>query len=376
MNGKTVFVLGAGFTKAFVPETPLMEDNYKLASRDYGNLPLVQRILAAEEKRAKRVGCTEEQRGEHTRAADEEGGWHRLNIERLMTRATTVMPHDEDVTPFTAVHELGILLDAVQGCHIKRLRLSPTDECRELLNGFAEYLLRREIDCVSFNYDPLLDAALFLASHPDSTGRPSPRGTPRWHPESGYGFYCPSTEALLFGLAKDVLESAMVLLKLNGSLTWLPRLREPWPYRLGSVAHNDWRLRSLSEISTPLSRRDFLNKHFEMGPYIAPPTMSRSTLVDQPILSLVWRQAYERLQLAQEVVFIGYSFPASDYVARWLFQEGLAEGACITVVNYAQCESVKQGIRASYREMFPDLGDGQFRFDGAVAWVEELLKSG
>jgi hypothetical protein len=31
---KRVFVLGAGFTKAFAPEMPLMQDNYSVASSE------------------------------------------------------------------------------------------------------------------------------------------------------------------------------------------------------------------------------------------------------------------------------------------------------------------------------------------------------
>src|SRR5712692_9146095 len=95
----TVFVLGAGFTKAFLREAPLLIDDYGAealkakfgAFRDAVALLELELELTLKEKYP--------------------AGW--INLERLMTRLAGGMPYDfvaEPKQPIAANHELDYLL--------------------------------------------------------------------------------------------------------------------------------------------------------------------------------------------------------------------------------------------------------------------------
>src|SRR5712691_11276920 len=93
---QTVFVLGAGFTKAFLPHAPLLEDDYAVDLEKFKHFPLARRILELEIER------------------NSSGS---INIERLMTRLDSLMPYD----PEGADQELGLLLSEVNNAFVTRI---------------------------------------------------------------------------------------------------------------------------------------------------------------------------------------------------------------------------------------------------------------
>ena len=74
-SADAVFVLGAGFTRAFVPESPLMVD-------DFGNDDMAEKIIGL--PHASRL-LEQERKRNHNDLID---------IERLMTRLDSLMPYD------------------------------------------------------------------------------------------------------------------------------------------------------------------------------------------------------------------------------------------------------------------------------------------
>jgi hypothetical protein len=370
MSGKTVFVLGAGFTKAFAPNAPLIEDDYDLSRCDAYQLPAMRKIIDAERRRA----------------ACNKGAAGRLNIERLLTRAGIVMPYDD---PFTAAHQLAILSSDAQRCHIKRIYRGQVGGANsDVLKGLAEHIVANGIDCISFNYDELLDHCLMDVNHPELTEGGVAQNAPRWHPEHGYGFVCPGAAASVLGVPSPPLaKPSMRLLKLNGSFTWRVRLGETQPYRLGAVMSLSSTMYHFSETSRYLRNQGrlpdkaFVEDHLELNPYIVTPTMVRLGLEAQPVLRRVWWEAYHALRNAREVFFVGYSLPASDIAARSLFQEALLDGdpslgpVRVTVVNRACCEEERVRVTSAYRDVFSDMKDSQFGFEGAHRWAEDMLTS-
>ena len=107
---------------------------------------------------------------------------------------------------------------------------------------------------------------------------------------------------------------------------------------------------------------------------MVPPVLSKSSLVKQPVLRLVWSQAFASLERAHEVTFIGYSFPTTDMAARTLFSEALKDlpREDINVVNLSREESEAELTRERYRSVLGDIPDEQFRFDGALEWIRGL----
>ena len=109
----------------------------------------------------------------------------------------------------------------------------------------------------------------------------------------------------------------------------------------------------------------------------------KSALVEQPILRLIWTRAYEELEKAEKVVFMGYSFPETDMAARFLFSEAIQKGCLIEVVNYVdekigndEANKHKEAIRATYRKVFPGIADDKFNFDGVLKWSCGLNEGG
>jgi hypothetical protein len=135
----TVFVLGAGFTKAFLPKAPLLID-------DYGGEELKRKFASFPEP----LGVLEIE----LTHPDHPPGW--INLERLMTRLAGGMPYDFQTG---AEKPLGLLLSAVKESFVRRLaeaRQSGSANQGEL-RLFAGHCITNRINCITFNYDDLLD---------------------------------------------------------------------------------------------------------------------------------------------------------------------------------------------------------------------------
>ena len=94
------FVTGAGFTQAFLPDSPLMVDDFgaeRLAAKVKG-LPMASRLLDWERSRHR------------------EGF---INVERLMTRLDSLMPYDEG---HDAVGEYRLLKSGLMAGLLVRLK--------------------------------------------------------------------------------------------------------------------------------------------------------------------------------------------------------------------------------------------------------------
>lgn len=157
----------------------------------------------------------------------------------------------------------------------------------------------------------------------------------------------PNAPLLVDDFGNDDLADRVIglLLKLHGSINWRAKLGHAEPAPLDAITHHDaWSGIGSANFSQ-------VDHRLELEPIIVPPVLSKSGLVQQPILRLVWSRAFAILQSAHEVTFIGYSFPATDIAARSLFSEALKDlpRENIGVVNLAQDESDESTTRTTYR---------------------------
>ena len=307
-----VVVTGAGFTHAFVPGAPLLVDDFNndaLEARVRG-LPNASRLLDWE------------------RSLDESG---RIDIERLMTRLDALMPYDYAENAGNAANEYGFLLSELKRAFLDRLQEARKGNVhREELKRFAEYCETKGCCCITFNYDDVLDEALAQ--------------TGSWNPYWGYGFFCLSSTDTIASLEGLETHSVLRLLKLHGSINWRPKLGYASPVAIDSITHHhDWGGISL--------RHPQVDGHLEPEPVMVPPVLSKSSLVKQPVLRLVWSQAFDSLATAHQVTFIGYSFPETDMAARTLFSEALKDlpPEDITVVNLSREDPEAEMTRRRYR---------------------------
>ena len=334
-SSRRVYVTGAGFTRAFVPKAPLLVD-------DFDNEELVLKVRGL----PKASELLELERNQHP------DGF--INIERLMTRLDDLMPYDY---ANETIDEYGYLLAELKRAFRNRLSRDRIGEVEDDdLQSFANFSSRKGDTCITFNYDDYLDQALL--------------GTDAWNPYWGYGFYCRSAVDSVSTLSDPPMESSTLLLKLHGSMNWWPRLGYPKPYALDAVMHfQEW-----EGIENRLFPPEVIPQHLEKEPVIVPPVLSKTTLVTQPILRLVWSRAFRELQTAKHVTFLGYSLPSTDGAARNLFTESLRDlpHTEIQVVGRPSTEEEKKELKFRYQLLFPDLPDSAFFFGGAQKWVRTL----
>lgn len=342
-----VYVLGAGFTKAFAPNAPLLIDNYDLdgVRDEFCRFPFASQIL------------------ENERRAD-----GKLDIERLMTRLHAGMPYDQH---HRVNHELALLLERIKDIFVKRLSATVREELHlEELAAFAAHVIASRATCITFNYDDLLDEALWRVRSVHFADFYLPAG-PYWHPDGGYGFYCRPSSSCVRDRTGMIDLSTSRLLKLHGSTNWFPRRGSRPPYALDSIVHHEYWLPANDEAESQLRNASVLEHHLEQTPFIIPPVLAKASDLAEPVITMIWSSAFESLRQATEVVFIGYSFPVTDLSARFLFTETLAhESQKVRVVNYADEAKERERIKRAYRRVFPALTDGQFEFDGARAWAQ------
>jgi hypothetical protein len=343
-----VFILGAGFTKAFLPAAPLMVDDYDgegLASK-FKEFPHASRLLDWE------------------RSRDQSG---RINIERLMTRLEGRMPYDFDQR---ANEELDMLLIELKRSFIQRIRLAREKSGNiEELQGIAKHCVSNGITCITFNYDDVFDEALWKVA-----GSMTPISKPYWNPDGGYGFFCRPSACAVEDISVQMdIKPAILLLKLHGSINWYPRRGYLRPYSVDAIMHHE----AWYDAEHYRETEEAISMHIEPEPFLVPPVLVKSAIVEQPILRLLWSIAYKALLSAQKVIFIGYSCPLTDIAVRTLFEESLRlpPRDNIFVVNLASNRSEQRKIINKYREVFSYIPEKQFNFGGALEWARTLTSS-
>ena len=341
LSRKHVVVTGAGFTHALVPDAPLLVDDFHndVLKDKIRGLPNASQLL-------------EWERSRHPKG--------HINIERLMTRLDALMPYDYAENAVNAANEYGFFLSELKTAFLDRLHQARNGHIfRAELDRFAKYCETKVSCCITFNYDDFLDQALAENCV--------------WSPDWGYGFFCQSSHEVVASVASRKKTSGLHILKLHGSINWRLILGYTSPVAIDSITHHqDWYPDLNNRHSDYLYQQ--VSAHLEPEPVMVPPVLSKSSLVGQPVLRLVWSHAFASLASAHEVTFIGYSFPATDMAARTLFSEALKDlhPENLNVVNLSRDHSEAEFIRERYRSVLGDIPDKQFHFDGALEWIRGL----
>ena len=318
-----------------VPDAPLLVDDFSndTLKEKVRGLPYASRLL-------------EWERNLHPKG--------HIDIERLMTRLDALMPCDYAENAGNAANEYGFLLSELKRAFLDRLHQARKGHIyRAELDRFAKYCKTKGCCCITFNYDDFLDEAL--------------AGTGSWSPYRGYGFFCQPSREGVASFGSKVTDSGFWLLKLHGSINWRAKLGYASPIAIDSITHHHvWRKLSPSDPQ--------ISDYLEPEPVMVPPVLSKSSLVEQPVLRLVWSHVFASLETAREVTFIGYSFPATDMAARTMFSEALKDlpRDNINVVNLSRDQSEAADTRERYRSVLGNIPDKQFYFDGALKWIQNL----
>lgn len=344
---KEIFVFGAGFTRAFCPEAPLLEDDYGTYEliEKYVEFPVAHQILKlAHEAGRKKVN-------------------RETNIEQLLTRLYSGMPYDSQIGTNTQIQ---MLRSDVLQCLLNKLTQTRINlKHPKELQLVAKHCIENKITCITFNYDSIFDEALYIDDEykepPDAPGT-------SWNPEDGYGFFCkPMSSLFQVGEVYSGYGSEMNLLKLHGSVNWFIKTGYQAPYFPDAIVYREDWLKSFDE-EYPNADKWVLRE-----PFIIPPVLMKSEITEQPLIRAIWQIAYEQLKEADSVTFVGYSLPYTDIAARFLFRESLASGKAkqIKVINMIDKPTPQKELMRRYKSILPDLTEKLFDFGGALKWARK-----
>lgn len=350
-----VLVLGAGFTKAFHDDSPLMEDDFGTAEllKDFENWPWARARVQDEVARV-----------------DPAGG-KRINLERLMTRVHLGLPHDSD----SDRQEGGVLFSRLKAALLARITRAcpPTSDPEKLphhLGNLASFIIKRGATVITFNYDEVLDAALVAQT-------PAGSGSLIWSPHMGYGFPFRDVRQIAATTLHGLEPPPMEVLKLHGSLGWRPvRGANKSALAIDSLVRvQSWEFGRFPPHAIEEAEKDFIvvSPLVEDLPFVVPPVMEKQ-LASESILSVIWARALTRLKSASAVTFVGFSMPITDFAARSLFYEGLRRPGGppvpITVIDHPGAAG-DDTLKTRYRLA---LGRGKdeidFQFIGGLKWAE------
>jgi hypothetical protein len=354
---KTLFILGAGSTKAFIDEAFLSVDQGHVTEDLLQKYPKTTHPYA------------------HSILDDEIA--RRVDIERLMTRLHNSMPHDFERK---CTQELEHLSHDIKDLFIKRLQKlkDGRTELPEDLKHFAQWCIKNEADCISFNYDDFLDHALWdyekLDNHEELCFRK------HWHPNSGYGFFCRPANSCIRDQGLIMGSSAMLLLKLHGSINWRIKLGASDPYQLDSILHYEKWIPQFDKTVAPVMYDDpaRIEQHLKPDRLLVLPVLHKTDIVKQPIFRRIWAEAFDRLCNANRVIFIGYSMPRTDIATGFLLREAMRDKEDITIVNLVDSSAPtskrdRETVVSAYRSVLPRLKKDNFYFDGAISWITNNL---
>ncbi|MEP6757453.1 MAG: ankyrin repeat domain-containing protein [Chthonomonadales bacterium] len=354
-TGATVLVLGAGFTRGFCKDSPLMAGDW-LKPEDLKTL--------SEDPTTKTIV-------NYCKTLHKDF----IDVELLFSRLSENTPFDDSLGNS---EKLNAARQLVLRSIVDKLRATIVDdEAVDKLSSLAEKIIAESVDVITFNYDEVLDEAIARSSV-QNDWNPTPSGslengreTIEWNPQFGYGFL-----ARLSHLAKgDYFPSYSLtptnILKLHGSLNWRREIGDIPRLALSQVVvRPKWHMNKRQANGS-----DVMDGQLHDDPIIVPPTMSKSGFHDYPVIQQVWKNAYSVLQQADRIIFVGYSLPLSDTTTAFLFREALASNDNlpeIQVVDFMTKKPVQDELKYRFTKVF-DGSNISFRFDGTVEWAKEFI---
>jgi len=159
------------------------------------------------------------------------------------------------------------------------------------LSGIVKRLIEEKAIVVSFNWDLVLDQQLFKMG----------------------------LDASSYGLADD-LPSGPVLLKPHGSLNWydatqIQKVAEEKRIELFPHTREKERIEAFLH---PRAIKSSVGRKYT--PLIVPPTYLKD--FNRPVFRRLWNRCTDVLSTPQKLVFLGYSLPAADLHAQFIFRCG------------------------------------------------------
>lgn len=344
----TVYVLGAGASRAESAEIPLVSDFLdKAFSLGKFNSEEARNFI---DNVAKTFGYSRD---------DLRQG--RLDIEQLFSLIDSDISWERLTSESTGL-SVQWLKSSIHGAALEGLIggvlfhvVPPIFEKENVHHERLAQAMQKGDAVISFNYDLTADWALNACNKLTVSGYTIEfRGQLEEHSAS--------IEKL-----EDQTPSQISLLKLHGSLNWLQDMNGKQQALIYLKDAFERRL-SQSEWGPVIELREENGNQSIFKPFVVPPTSDKSKIWKQHGTTLrpLWEKAGEVLTECDRLVVIGYSLREADYQAQWLFRRFLTEGnkgrkICLVNTNAQH--------RCHLRDFFSGLGQLEERnsFEDFVA---------
>jgi hypothetical protein len=377
---KTVFVLGAGFSKAagFPLQSEILSlvtDSLSVGRANILSDPDFPTAEFREQRRKLVEFLNQSFRTKDQRLED----IFTLLDQAITSRATF---GGYSLTELIELRDTWIraILFCLHKCSEQHLAKPASDYVR-----FAAWLIRKRLEAgiggdpvsvVCLNWDSLLEDSVFhVLRQVHGLRRIDIDYTVYTTPLDPKPTICPHTPS---PKQKAAGIFNLKLLKLHGSATWLRCPNSGLVYTgLGMKA-------SASELYVTPRRSPFMETHRAsatgaaplLEPYIITPTFSK--VFDLPHIQTTWHNAFVELREASEVVFVGYSLPDADYHLRVLLIRAIRPGTSIRVVlstnddpatksSNAERDTLPQG---RYQRLFGDCVT--YEYNGVESLINDL----
>ena len=220
--------------------------------------------------------------------------WKEVNIEEVMTFfevSSKMLPSgcDEQIM-FEKAHEylLDFLFPTVP-------MICDGQHCEYLMDVFHH--MNKEDTIISYNWDTIADFSLEFVNAPQF---------------NNYVNYLKRGDG-----KQENIHTEGLLLKLHGSFNWMICHQSDCIYNgkiIPPVNSNNNLLKLQDTFKCQHCGSDNLEK------FIVPP-VSNKMIHENSFLRNQWILAREKLLSVDELIFIGYSFPPTDYYSEWLFRQ-------------------------------------------------------
>ncbi|GAB6180545.1 SIR2 family protein [Desulfotomaculum defluvii] len=192
---------------------------------------------------------------------------------------------------------------------------------------------------ISFNYELLMDYALQRTNLEKNL----------WCIQDGYGIPCHylrgSIDAVHLKQQSKLFEkedyAKVKFFKLHGSLNWLycPQCGQLYAYEHSDGGGHSVIINGIANM-IQCTTQHCCNK---LSRVIIPPTLMKN-YQSIPFIPKLWHQARKALELAAEIIVIGYSFPTTDFRSNWMFRKAMVDNKelkKVTIVDKAEGYQLK-----------------------------------
>lgn len=341
LNNKTVFVFGAGFSKA--AGMPLQQEL----------LPEIMKLDIGFEFERVRIPVTAFIKENFPGVQIE-----RLTLEDLFTILDKAVLNKEYFGGYKWQDLYSIRKGLIRALLVLiNERIKENRENLSFYNAMGKFILAQShsIGVISLNWDTVFETVINNLSKNGETNQT----------QIDYCAFAHKMEKNReIGLLTPGENDALKMMKLHGSINWLycPNCGRLFVHHYKNIGVD-------YKSNCPICCAENLEKEIILEEMIMTPTMLKD--FQNHHLKLIWQNAFMQLTQADKVIFIGYSFPLADYELRYFFKKALSKNTKIKAVLHHNDKT--NGTKERYENFFGDSVD--FYFEGFEKWWSQFNHS-